>query len=174
MIWDKKHVFGTAGNPALRYQQAFEYIFVFVKDKLKTFNPIIADCVQIGRIYSGTTRRDRRKGYTTDCLTVKRNIPSKDTKIVNNIFTYEVGYNKTATDKAYSQPAIFPSKLAADQITTWSNPGDIVFDPFSGSGTTCEEAKKLSRRYIGCDISGQYVTDSLLRLEKIEDWSFLF
>lgn len=157
MIWDKKDVFGTAGNPPLRYQQAFEYIFVFVKGTIKTFNPIRVDCLEPGRVYSGKTRRDRRSSKTTDCLTVKRNIANHDTKIHNNIFTYAVGFNKTTSDKiAFKHPAIFPDQLALDMITSFSDPGDIVYDPFTGSGTTLKMAKKSGRKYLGSEISIEY------------------
>jgi DNA modification methylase len=169
MIWDKKYVWGTAGNPPKRYQQAFEYVFVFVKGKLKTFNPIKIDCIQKNVIYSGTTRRDRRGSKITNCLTIKRDILNKDQKIMNNIFTYPVGFTSQTDKSKFKHPAIFPFALARDQITSWSKPLDLVFDPFSGSGTTCEEAKKLGRFYLGCDVSSKYIEDSEERLSKIED-----
>lgn len=157
MIWDKKDVFGTAGNPALRYQQAFEYIFVFVKGKINTFNPILRPVVQKDKIWSGTTRRDRRSNTTTDCLTVKRNIVNKDFKIANNIFTYPVGFNKTTKDKiAFKQPAIFPDQLTIDNILTWTNEGDLVYDPFTGSGTVLKACNMLNRKFIGSEISAEY------------------
>ena len=48
------------------------------------------------------------------------------------------------------------AQLAEDHILTWSNEGDIILDPFSGSGTTCKMAKKKNRQYIGIDISEEY------------------
>jgi DNA modification methylase len=45
------------------------------------------------------------------------------------------GFTYQSKDKyAYKHPAMFPEQLAEDHILTWSNPGDIVFDPFLGSG----------------------------------------
>jgi site-specific DNA-methyltransferase (adenine-specific) len=52
---------------------------------------------------------------------------------------------------------MFPEKLAEDQISSWSNEGDLVFDPFSGSGTTAKMAYLNNRHYIACDISSEYV-----------------
>ena len=52
---------------------------------------------------------------------------------------------------------MFPEKLAADHILSWSNPGDLVLDPMCGAGTTCKMAKLHGRRYIGIDISPRYV-----------------
>ena len=64
---------------------------------------------------------------------------------------------KTTKDKiAYNHPAIFPEKLAEDHIISWSNPGDIILDPFIGSGTTAKMAALNGRKYIGIDISEEY------------------
>jgi site-specific DNA-methyltransferase (adenine-specific) len=75
----------------------------------------------------------------------------------NNIWRYNVGKGFNSSDKeSHEHPAIFPEKLAEDHILTWSNEGDVVLDPFSGSGTTCKMAKKNHRIYIGIDISEEY------------------
>jgi DNA modification methylase len=60
-----------------------------------------------------------------------------------------------------------PEQLLGRIIRTCSNPGDIVLDPFSGSATTLAVAKKLGRRFIGFDISGDYVRYGLERLKAI-------
>ncbi len=49
------------------------------------------------------------------------------------------------------------NQLAEDQIRTWTNPGDLVLDPFMGSGTTGVWAEVLGRRFIGIDISSEYL-----------------
>jgi site-specific DNA-methyltransferase (adenine-specific) len=54
-------------------------------------------------------------------------------------------------------PAMFPEKLAEDHILSWSNEGDLVFDPFTGSGTTGKMAIANNRKFIGCEISEEYV-----------------
>ena len=53
-------------------------------------------------------------------------------------------------------PAAFPEALARDHIRSWSNEGDIVLDPFSGSGTTAKMARELGRHYIGIEINQEY------------------
>jgi site-specific DNA-methyltransferase (adenine-specific) len=53
-------------------------------------------------------------------------------------------------------PAQFPERLANDHIISWSNEGDLVFDPFVGSGTTLKMAKLNNRKSIGVDISEEY------------------
>ena len=55
-----------------------------------------------------------------------------------------------------AHPTQKPEKLIAKIILASSNPGDIVFDPFLGSGTTSVTAKKLGRHYLGVEIDEQY------------------
>lgn len=72
---------------------------------------------------------------------------------------------KSAKDEiAFDHPAIFPEQLAADHIESWSNEGEIVFDPFSGSGTTVLCAERLKRRWLGCEISPEYIEIALKRI----------
>jgi site-specific DNA-methyltransferase (adenine-specific) len=62
-----------------------------------------------------------------------------------------------------------PEQLLGRIIRVSSNQGDIVFDPFAGSGTTLAVAKKLGRRWIGCELSPQYVQAATQRLESIDE-----
>ena len=52
--------------------------------------------------------------------------------------------------------APFPSELANSVIETWSNHGQLVCDPFSGSGTTARVALALGRRFVGAEIMPKY------------------
>ncbi len=65
-----------------------------------------------------------------------------------------------------AHPTQKPEKLLAKLILASSNPGDLVFDPFLGSGTTCVVAKKLGRRYLGIEKSSQYCLWAQERLER--------
>ena len=76
---------------------------------------------------------------------------------VNNIFHYNVGTSSSKDKIAFQHPAIFPEQLAHDQISTWTNPGDTVYDPFIGSGTTAKAAHLLGRNWIGSEVSEAYV-----------------
>src|SRR5699024_1076787 len=58
---------------------------------------------------------------------------------------------------AYKHPAVFPEALAKDHIISWSDKGDLVFDPFMGSGTTAVAALDVDRKYIGAEIAKEYV-----------------
>jgi len=65
-------------------------------------------------------------------------------------------------------PTPKPVELGAHFILLHSKPGDIVLDPFCGYGAFCVAAKKLGRRYIGIDISSDYVKIARERLEAVE------
>ncbi len=65
---------------------------------------------------------------------------------------------------AFKHPAIYPERLAQDHILSWSNEGDVVFDPMCGSGTTCKMAFLNNRNYIGVDISEEYINIAEERL----------
>jgi site-specific DNA-methyltransferase (adenine-specific) len=56
--------------------------------------------------------------------------------------------------------------MALDFISTWSNPGDLVLDPFSGSGTTAKAAKELGRRFLGLEINPEYCAIAERRLSQ--------
>jgi len=66
-----------------------------------------------------------------------------------------------------------PEGLAMDHIQSWSNPGDVVLDPFAGSGTTLKAAKELNRHWLGIEINPAYVEICHKRLAqdvlKLED-----
>ncbi len=64
-----------------------------------------------------------------------------------------------------AHPTQKPEKLFAKLILASSNPGDVVLDPFLGSGTTSVVAKKLGRRYIGIELEPRYCVWAEQRLE---------
>ena len=143
-----------------RYEQEFEYMFIFVKGKLSTFNPIMIPCK-----YAGT----ETWGNSTFHKTNDSGLVSVGKKKINeekqhgNIFCYLT--NKTKETNGH--PAPFPEKLAEDHILSWSNEGDIVFDPFMGSGTTAKMASLNNRKWIGFEMSEEYCEIIKQRLSSI-------
>jgi site-specific DNA-methyltransferase (adenine-specific) len=65
------------------------------------------------------------------------------------------GINKSKEEKK-GHPTVKPIKLMSYLITMGSREGDMVLDPFSGSGTTCVAASLLNRRYVGIEIKEEY------------------
>lgn len=132
-----------------RYEQVFEYMFVWSKGTPKIFNPIMERCKQSGR------PQQWGRNINTDERTVKHlredDIQlTRDTKIHGNAFTYAIGGTPTG------HPAVFPEKLALDQVYSWSNEGDVILDPFIGSGTTAVACIKENRHFIGFEINKKY------------------
>ena len=70
-----------------------------------------------------------------------------------HVWRYQAGNNG---DDKVSHPARFPEALARDHILSWSNPGDTVFDPFLGSGTTGKMAIQTGRQFIGIERDPTY------------------
>ena len=68
-----------------------------------------------------------------------------------------------------AHPAQKPEKLMAKLILASSDEGDLVFDPFAGSGTACVTAKKLGRRFIGIEKNERYCVWAQQRLEMAEN-----
>ncbi len=78
-----------------------------------------------------------------------------------NIWSYATGHERNG------HPAVYPLALARDHILSWSNEGDVVLDPFAGSGTTCVAAKELGRRYVGIEVNPAYVEICERRLSSV-------
>jgi DNA modification methylase len=73
--------------------------------------------------------------------------------------------DKNLKDKElYHHPTIKPEAIISDFIANSSNAGDVVLDPFSGSGTTAVVAKKMGRHYLGFEIDPRYYKTSIERL----------
>lgn len=137
-----------------RYRQCFEYMFCFSKGQPGTFNPLTEPTKSAGTKIKAFRITGRGRGNVPD-EDIGREIKNK--RKLGNIFSYNVG-TASATDKvAFGHPAIFPEQLVRDQLLTWTNPGDLVYDCFMGSGTTAKVAASLDRRWMGSEISAEYV-----------------
>lgn len=152
---------GAVGNNKT-YWQAFEYMFVLSKGTPNTIN-LLKDRENkderdgdrgTKRLHDGTLLKLKRAGYAKYGRRT-------------NVWEYLIGKGHSASDNiAYKHPAIFPEKLVQDHITSWTNPGDVVFDPMCGSGTTCKMAKLNKRDFIGIDISSEYCEIAKNRLKQ--------
>ena len=146
-----------------RYIQAFEYMFVLSKGTPKTFNPILQPCKDY-----------REKGKKSTARQVDGSLKDyrhQTNKMVfrQNVFDYKIGlYNTTSYKEAFAHPAMFPEQLASDHIISWSNRGDLVLDPFIGSGTTAVMAVTHERRYVGFEIANEYCELAEKRIKKVQ------
>ena len=143
-----------------RYEQCFEYMFVLSKGKPKTFNPLRLPTKNAGKTFNWGGRKtvldenQCRRHKETDIRVCN------NTKIRNNIFYYSVGGGKSG------HPAVFPYQLAKDQVLSWSNEGDVILDPFMGSGTTGLAALNNGRKFIGIEINEEYFNSASNRLKE--------
>jgi DNA modification methylase len=147
MIWNKTKMPQNHN----RYEQGFEYMFIFSKGKPKTFNGIRDK----KNIEAGATAH---ASFRDKDGNVKRTSSFNKTQIADyglrtNIWS--IPPCNSSTDRN-GHPAPFPEKLAQDHILSWSNEKDIILDPMAGSGTTLKMAKLNNRNYIGIEISPEY------------------
>ena len=149
MIWNKGG-FTAVGSLQVRYAPVFEFMFVLSKGDVSTFNPI-KDRKVLNSDYRDF-RTIRQQDGTTKQLPHKPN-PS----IAGSMgMRYAIWDCPNPGVPGNKHPATFPEALARDHILSWSNEGDIVLDPFSGSGTTAKMAKLMGRQFIGIEVNPEY------------------
>lgn len=169
-----------------RYTQTIEYVFILSKGKPKTANLICdkKNRWEGWKGFGKTTMRNKEgelieyQKAPTPAVSPRNNIwrygvldlecplceqkiqieiPTDEYVIRDNIFKYNTGKGFSSKgDTASAHPAIMPIGLAVDHIRTWTQEGDLVLDPFNGSGTTICAAKYMNRNYIGIDVSEEY------------------
>jgi len=163
IIW---HVtFGQAMQK--KFSRSHVHIFYFTASKKGfTFN---ADLVRVpsARQTTYNDRRANKNGKLPDDTWVLRPQedatffqPDQDTWYVSRVCG-------TFSERQRWHNCQMPEALLERIIKASSNEGDIVLDPFSGSGTTCVVAKRLRRRYVGIELSKNYVKKSLIRLADV-------
>lgn len=150
MIYEKSNF---SHPERVRYHQTFEYVFVLSKGRPRVFNPI-KDKPNLWA-GTGTFGRNTVRLSNGEMGLRKRNI------IEPNGMRTNVWRGKTRGQEELCQslphPAMMPKWLARDLILSWSNPGDLVCDPFVGSGTVLQQALETGRRVLGIDSNPQYI-----------------
>jgi len=164
MIWNKGSFTGV-GALATRYAPVFEFMFVWSKGAPATFNPLKDRKNKVAGKLGGRLRR-------ADGSMRQMSTAGKDRAEYGQRFAIwdipPVGGNRTG------HPAPFPEALARDHILSWSNPGDTVFDPFLGSGTTGKMALLEGRRFIGIERVPNYFDIARRRIEDAQRQGRLF
>lgn len=155
MIWFKPNCFNFGSNNC--YKQSFEYMFVFSKGKPNAINlikDVKAKCA--GNVLKGARKHaDGKRDEVPDFV-------CQDYKRRYNVWSINVA------SKTYGHSAVFPEQLANDHIISWSNEGDLVFDPFLGSGTTGKMAILNNRKFLGFEIDEEYFEIAKNRLKETE------
>lgn len=155
MIWRKTNPMPKVKTK--RYFDCFEYMFVFSKGTPKTFNPIMVECKSGGKTYDSTCKNMGGESGRTHKTFTLNNERYKD-----NIWDIAIAQNKT------EHPAVYPIQLVIDHVNSWSNEGDLVFDPFTGSGTTALACLKLNRNFVGSELDETYYEIAKNQISELE------
>lgn len=159
MIWNKGS-FTAVGALKVRYSPVFEYMFIWSKGGPKSFNPIKdRPNIHFGKKYHGTIRQTN--GSTKPISNIGKLYNNLGQRF--NIWNASPVMSNT-TRKNFPHPAPFPEQIVSDHIISWSNEGDLVFDPFMGSGTTGAACKNLNRSFIGIEKEKEYFDISVKRI----------
>ena len=151
IIYQKQSARFAAGKNSLRYSDVYEYVFILSKGRPEHLN-LLRDKVNdgAGKVF----RKDGGRAATGERIRGDgRTGVIHDYGVRNNIWMVVNSYGAGQSDKrAYEHPALMPQNLVYDLIRSYSNPGDVVMDPFMGSGTTARMAYAADRDYIGFEI----------------------
>lgn len=148
---------------------AHQIIFFYSKTKDFKFNTIYTE-------YSATTNLDQilqdREKNEYGKSTYKRDsngsiVLGKEKKGVPLSDVWEIPYLNPKAKERTGYPTQKPVLLINQLISIVTDEGDLVLDPFCGSGTTCVSAKLLKREYIGIDVSIDAVNLANSRLEEM-------
>jgi site-specific DNA-methyltransferase (adenine-specific)/site-specific DNA-methyltransferase (cytosine-N4-specific) len=163
---------GVPGKFKGRFKNAFEPVYHFTKSKDFTFNPYDvatkAKDVSLARYKrkacgesnNGSGLAGMRKEITSDLA-----LPS------NHIHLVQKSNQHTIQSK---HPAVFPVELPEFFIKAFSNDGEIILDPFMGSGTTGVACVNLNRDFIGIEQDDKYYEIAKKRIKEAEDACGLF
>lgn len=148
IIWN----FDWGGATEKRFASRYEFIFFLTKNN-KEWKFNLNDI----KIPSVNYRPDRYK-----------------TQLKNPSDVWRIPLVSGNSSERTEHPAQYPEKLIERIIKVATNPGDIVLDPFMGSGTTAVVAKKLNRHYVGYEIYRDYVDITNQRVDNLIKHNHIF
>lgn len=164
IIWHKPNPMPESVTD--RCTKAHEYIFLLSKSAKYYFDneAIKEESIHAGRIVkaSGEDSKNANAGYGSD---TKGGFTKNDSLVAENRNKRSVW---TVTTKPYSGAhfATFPPDLIEPCILAGCPEGGIVLDPFMGSGTTAHTALRAGRKYVGCELNGEYIKFANKRLSQ--------
>lgn len=124
---------------------------------LSATNPTLRDVHEYILIFSKGSMQRKGKG--------RKNTITREEFLE---YTKSVWSFPTESAKRVGHPAPFPEELPYRLIQLYTFEGDVVIDPFCGSGTTCLVALKTGRNYVGMDINNEYVKLARKRIQKFQ------
>lgn len=155
-VWDQGP--GLPGDWNGRLAPAFELVFHFNKEAKRANKT--KDCIHAGAKNHGTGLRGKDgtvSGYTAiDDVVQATKIPDSVIRVMRH----------KARGIEVNHPAVFPVELVEEIADAYSNRGQSLYEPFSGSGTTLIACEKTGRRCFGMEIDPKYCDVILARWEK--------
>lgn len=130
---------------------------------LSSANAVLRDIHEYILVFSKDTF-SRKRGNKKDSITREEFL-----EFTKSIWTFPA-----VSAKSVGHPAPFPEELPYRLIQLYSFEGDVVLDPFCGSGTTCITAVKTNRNFIGYEINREYVQLSNTRIQSLTGQKSLF
>lgn len=153
-----------------RLSGRYEVLLWFTKSDEYKFN---LDPIRVPQIYPGKRHSSKKGKEGPSGNPLGKNPSDVWTFSADTFFDKEVIWQipnvKANHPEKTDHPCQFPSELAERCILAFSEPGDLVVDPFSGTGTTPIAAAALGRRGVGIELSSEYAAASRERLKRLED-----
>lgn len=160
-IWVKKNPFPTGSRRRLK--DAFEYCYHFAKTKEFKFFPEQAMVPADTRFAESEARRANKGAHNVSNgsgLNMSRRVEPKEMVRPSNVIMCPVDSTN------HDHPATFPEALPERFIRLMTEEGDLVCDPFMGSGTTGAVAVRLGREFVGIERDSRYCDMSERRIAK--------
>lgn len=151
---------GVPGSRPKSFRCDHEYVFIFARGAPRVF---VKDHLSVRTKWHGKTSLGsvrQRNGSLKPKSFVIGEVKCRGT-------VWDCPSSSTESNAVkLEHPATFPDALADDLVRCFSKPGDLVLDPFLGSGTTAVVSANRGRRFVGCEISPKYVEIVKRRLWK--------
>ena len=159
-VWDQGP--GLAGDWHGRLAPSFELIFHFNRETRRPNKTV--PCVSAGHIHREGKGDLRDKDGTSGTWT-HAGRPVQEMRIPDSVI--RIGRHRAAGGPEAAHPAVFPVKLPAFAMEAYSGAGDVVYDPYCGSGTTIVAGERTGRRVRAVELASEYVDVAIRRWRQL-------
>ena len=155
IIWHKPNPMPESVTD--RCTKSHEYIFMLTKRERYYYDP---NAMQEPAIHAGKTvklgEKSLSKGQASGGGVARSGNANKDSVVVKDTRNRRSVWTVATRPYKGAHFATYPPALIEPCILATSRPGDIVLDPFMGSGTTAQVALQHGRQYMGCELNPEY------------------